>query len=91
MHGDRPLVMHMDCAASGLPTRPGACFVAAALGRHRSATNGAVLRFRDPVYRSLRELAMSYFHEYTATGAAARRCAAIPSPSTCGGSIRSYG
>jgi hypothetical protein len=29
-----------------------------------SKTNGATLRWRDPVYRSLRELAMSYFHEY---------------------------
>jgi hypothetical protein len=26
--------------------------------------NGPMLRGRDPVYRSLRELAMSYFHEY---------------------------
>jgi hypothetical protein len=30
-----------------------------------SKTNGATLRWRDPVYRSLRELAMSYLHEYT--------------------------
>ncbi len=30
-----------------------------------SKTNGIFLRWRDPVYRSLRELAMSYFHEYT--------------------------
>jgi len=29
-----------------------------------SKTNGVALRWRDPVYRSLRELAMSYFHEY---------------------------
>ena len=29
-----------------------------------SKTNGSCLRWRDPVYRSLRELAMSYFHEY---------------------------
>lgn len=29
-----------------------------------SKTNHAVLRFRDPVYKTLRELAMSYFHEY---------------------------
>jgi len=29
-----------------------------------SKTNTPVLRYRDPVYRSLRELAMSYFHEY---------------------------
>ena len=30
-----------------------------------SKTNSPVLRWRDPIYRSLRELAMSYFHEYT--------------------------
>jgi len=30
-----------------------------------SKTNGIGLRWRDPVYRTLRELAMSYFHEYT--------------------------
>jgi hypothetical protein len=29
-----------------------------------SKTNHAVLRFRDPVYKTPRELAMSYFHEY---------------------------
>ncbi|MGQ0653754.1 MAG: hypothetical protein ACT4P4_16065 [Betaproteobacteria bacterium] len=29
-----------------------------------SKTNGIGLRSRDPVYRTLRELAMSYFHEY---------------------------
>ena len=30
-----------------------------------SKTNGIGLRWRDPVYQSVRELAMSYFHEYT--------------------------
>ncbi len=29
-----------------------------------SKTNHAVLRYREPVYASIRELAMSYFHEY---------------------------
>ena len=29
-----------------------------------SKTNYPVLRWRDPVYKSVRELAMSYFHEY---------------------------
>ncbi len=34
-----------------------------------SKTNHAVLRYREPVYRSVRELALSYFHEYfTDTG-----------------------
>lgn len=29
-----------------------------------SKTNHACLRFRDPVYKTIRELAVSYFHEY---------------------------
>ena len=29
-----------------------------------SKTNHSVLRYRDPVYNSIRELVMSYFHEY---------------------------
>lgn len=32
-----------------------------------SKTNHGVLRFRDPIYRTPRELAMSYFHEYFMT------------------------
>jgi hypothetical protein len=32
-----------------------------------SKTNHVVLRYRDPVYRTVRELAMSYFHEYYLT------------------------
>lgn len=30
-----------------------------------SKTNHAVLRYREPIYRDIRELVMSYFHEYT--------------------------
>lgn len=29
-----------------------------------SKTNHAVLRYRDPIYKTIRELALSYFHEY---------------------------
>ena len=29
-----------------------------------SKTNHSTLRYRDPVYKTIRELAMSYFHEY---------------------------
>jgi hypothetical protein len=63
IHGERPLVMHLDCATSDHP------HVIALYRRHGhwgaiSKSNGAVLRFRDAVYRSLRELALSYFHEY---------------------------
>lgn len=32
-----------------------------------SKTNHAVLRFRDPIYKTPRELALSYFHEYFLT------------------------
>jgi hypothetical protein len=63
LHGDPPLVVHLDCDISDYP------HVIAVFKRGRywgaiSKTNGASLRFRDPVYRSLRELALSYFHEY---------------------------
>ncbi len=30
-----------------------------------SKSNHAVLRYREPIYRDIRELVMSYFHEYT--------------------------
>ena len=63
VHGEPPLVMHLDCEPCDYP------HVVALFRRQRSwgalsKTNGACLRYRDPVYRSLRELAMSYFHEY---------------------------
>lgn len=32
-----------------------------------SKSNHPVLRYRDPIYRTLRELALSYFHEYVLT------------------------
>jgi hypothetical protein len=32
-----------------------------------SKTNHNVLRYRDPIYKSIRELVMSYFHEYFLT------------------------
>jgi hypothetical protein len=64
VHGDPPLVMHMDCARSDYP-HVVALFRRGGAWGAISKTNGAVLRFRDPVYRSLRELAMSYFHEYS--------------------------
>lgn len=64
VHGEPPLVMHLDCALSDYPHvvtlfRRGTCWGAI------SKTNGAVLRYRDPIYRTLRELALSYFHEYS--------------------------
>ncbi len=40
------------------------CFAGAAHWGALSKSNGAWLRYREPVYRTLRELAMSYFHEF---------------------------
>lgn len=64
IHGEPPAVMHLDCAPSDYP------HVVALFRRNGawgaiSKTNGVALRYRDPVYRSLRELALSYFHEYS--------------------------
>jgi hypothetical protein len=63
VHGEPPLLLDMR-AVRDLD------HVVALFRRHGrwgaiSKTNGVGLRWRDPVYRSLRELAMSYFHEYT--------------------------
>ncbi|HET9580435.1 MAG TPA: hypothetical protein VFP44_21585 [Usitatibacter sp.] len=63
VNGMPPLVLHLDCDLSDYPH-------VIAVFRHHGAwgaiskTNGAPLRYRDPIYRSLRELALSYFHEY---------------------------
>jgi hypothetical protein len=63
VHGEPPLLMDMRAV------RDFDHVVALFRRRGRwgaiSKTNGVGLRWRDPVYRSLRELAISYFHEYT--------------------------
>jgi hypothetical protein len=63
MHGEPPLLVHLDCDLSDYP------HVIAVFRRKGgwgaiSKTNGSALRYRDPIYRTLRELAISYFHEY---------------------------
>lgn len=63
VHGEPPLLLDMRAVQDF-------DHVVALFRRHGrwgaiSKTNGATLRWRDPVYRSLRELAMSYLHEYT--------------------------
>jgi hypothetical protein len=63
VHGEPPLVMHLDCDPCDYP------HIVTLFRRGRawgaiSKSNGAYLRYRDPVYRTLRELAMSYVHEY---------------------------
>jgi hypothetical protein len=63
VHGEPPLVMHLDCDPCDYPHIV-ALFRRGGAWGAISKTNGTPLRYRDPVYRSLRELAMSYFHEY---------------------------
>jgi hypothetical protein len=45
-----------------------------------SKTNHATVRFRDPIYKTIRELAVSYFHEYflNTTGAKTLRSFTAP-------------
>lgn len=63
LQGEKPLLMH-------LLTGPGDDHHALALFKRNgywgaiSKTNHAVLRYRDPIYKTPRELALSYFHEY---------------------------
>src|SRR5688572_29791476 len=63
VHGEPPLVL--DMRAERDYDHVVALFRRNGLWGALSKTNGIGLRGRDPVYRSLRELAMSYFHEYT--------------------------
>jgi hypothetical protein len=64
VHGEPPLVMHLDCHESDYP-HVIALFRRAGAWGAISKTNGAPLRYRDPIYRTLRELVLSYFHEYS--------------------------
>ncbi len=64
IHGETPWLMHLDCAPIDFP-HVVALFRRSGAWGAISKSNGTPLRYRDPVYRSLRELAMSYFHEYS--------------------------
>ena len=62
VHGERPLMLDLQAVKDVdhvvIVFRRHGCWGAI------SKTNGIGLRWRDPIYRSLRELAMSWFHEY---------------------------
>lgn len=62
-HGNRPLILELRADKKDLdhiiaPFKINRCWGAI------SKTNHAVLRYREPVYKSIHELVMSYFHEY---------------------------
>lgn len=70
LQGHRPLIMALIASTTRL--RDGgrdfdhciAPFQINGLWGALSKTNHAVLRYREPVYKTIRELVMSYFHEY---------------------------
>ena len=64
-HRERPLLMDFQTLESDTD-HVVALFRRRGLWGAISKTNHSVLRYRDPVYRTPRELAMSYFHEYFA-------------------------
>ena len=66
LHGERPLLMDLMADKSRYDDDD---HVVALYKRNGywgdiSKTNHATIRFRDPVYKTLRELALSYFHEW---------------------------
>ena len=63
VNGSKPLVMTLSATTDDF-SHVVAPFTVRGLWGAIGKTNHAVLRYRDPVYRSIRELAMSYFHEY---------------------------
>jgi hypothetical protein len=62
MHGEEPLILDLQC--DGDMDHVVALYKVNGYFGAISKTNHATLRFRDPVYKTLRELALSYFHEY---------------------------
>lgn len=63
LHNFKPLLMHLEATRDDYD-HVIAPFRADGLWGALSKTNHAVLRYREPIYRNLRELALSYFHEY---------------------------
>lgn len=63
IHGHRPLVMDLKSTEKDFD-HVVALFQKDGCWGAISKTNYAVLRYREPMYRTIRELALSYFHEY---------------------------
>ncbi len=63
VHGHKPFLLDLK-ASRGDSDHVVALFRNGKKWGAISKTNHAVLRYREPVYASVRELAMSYFHEY---------------------------
>lgn len=64
LHGHKALLVHLKTTKEDFE-HVIAPFCINGLWGALSKTNHAVLRYRDPLYKDIRELVMSYFHEYT--------------------------
>lgn len=62
-HGEKPLVIDLK-TAEGDDDHVLAVFMRNGCWGALTKTNHAVLRYRDPVYKNVRELVMSFFNEY---------------------------
>ena len=77
-HGRKPLLMDLTAATNDYD-HVVALFTENGYWGAISKTNHAVLRYREPVYSTIRELALSYFHEYfTDTGKKTLRSYSVP-------------
>lgn len=63
LHKHKPLLMHLETTKHDFD-HVVAPFKINGYWGALSKTNHAVLRYREPVYKTIRELALSYFHEY---------------------------
>lgn len=64
LHGQPPFLMYLKSSKEDFD-HVIAPFKERGLWGALSKTNHAVLRYREPVYKTIRELVMSFFHEYT--------------------------
>lgn len=81
LHGEPPLIMNLSSRMGrGDVDHVVALYKRGGFWGAISKTNHAVLRFRDPIYRSPRELALSYFHEWflNSTGEKVLECYSKP-------------
>lgn len=63
LHGYKPLLLHLQTTKNDYD-HVIAPFKEEGLWGALSKTNHAVLRYREPIYKNIRELVLSYFHEY---------------------------
>ena len=81
LHGERPLIMNVSPRMGrGDDDHIVALYKRGNRWGAISKTNHATIRFRDPMYRTLRELALSYFHEWflNSTGEKLLECYSKP-------------